>query len=40
MPPQERILYTVIERKLPLKYFFISINEKQLTDFEYVHFQL
>ena len=25
---------------LPLKYFFISINEKQLTDFEKVHASL
>jgi len=25
---------------LPLKYFFVSIHEKQLTDFENVHYSL
>ena len=28
MPVQQRILYAVMQKNLPLKYFFISIHEK------------
>ena len=37
---QQRILYSVVQLKLPLKIFFISINERQLTDFHCVHADL
>lgn len=36
-PAQERILFSVMQMDLPLKYFFVSINERQLTDFDKVH---
>ena len=34
---QERILVSVVRFKLPLQYFFVAINERQLTDFSAVH---
>ena len=37
LPPQRRILETVMAQNFPLKYFIVSIHEKQLTDFEQVH---
>lgn len=37
LPAQQRILQNVIKRGMALKYFFVSIHESQLTDFEQVH---
>jgi len=37
LPAQQRILQQVVKRGIALKFFFISIHENQLTDFEQVH---
>lgn len=40
IPIQSNIFKQVLQREWPLKYFFISIHESQLTDFERVHASL
>ena len=36
-PTQAKILHQIIKRKWPLRYFFISVHENQMTDFENMH---
>ena len=40
LPTQAAILHQVVRRKWPLRYFFISVHENQLSDLENVHKEL